>query len=89
MVGTVTLPVFLAGLPLKEPNVDGAPIDLHSGISEKEEQQLFNLVCMACVHLYPTIRAKIFATRTPLHLYLLAGSISGYGCMFVGLVCVT
>ena len=31
------LPVFLAGLPLKDPKDDGAPIDSHSGISVKNK----------------------------------------------------
>ena len=29
------LPVFFAGLPLKDPNDEGAPTDSHSGISKK------------------------------------------------------
>ena len=30
----VNLPVFFAGLPLNDPNDEGAPTDSHSGISE-------------------------------------------------------
>ena len=30
----VDLPVFFAGLPLNDPNDEGAPTDSHSGISE-------------------------------------------------------
>ena len=33
------LPVLAAGLPLKDPNVDGAPVPSHSSIGPSERKQ--------------------------------------------------
>ena len=40
----VDLPVFFAGLPLKDPNDEGAPTDSHSGISKTIKMQELDII---------------------------------------------